>query len=97
MREIDRALIAGDTDRGAVCAGHDVRAKPERFDYAHNIVDLALAGAGVHYDEHGVKSRLFTGNNTLRSNLTRSFRFCLDQNRRKCMLDFGPMLLVLGW
>ena len=65
--------------------------------HADDVVDLALAGAGVHYDEHGVKRRLLTGNYTLRSNLTRSFRFCLDQNRRKRTLNFGPMLLVLGW
>ena len=55
MREIDRALIAGDSDRGAVRARHDVRAESERFDDANHVVDLALSGAGVHYDEHGVK------------------------------------------
>src|SRR5712691_9264870 len=39
--------------------------------------------------------RLLTGNNTLRSNLTHAFCFCLDQNGRKRSLDLGAMLLVL--
>src|ERR1700730_1056976 len=39
--------------------------------------------------------RLLTENYTLRSNLTRDLRFCLDQNWRKRTLDLGPMFLVL--
>ena len=41
--------------RGPVRARHHVRTEPERFDNANHVVDLALSGAGVHYDEHGVK------------------------------------------
>src|SRR5205085_12408737 len=61
LREIDRSLIAGDSDRGAVRAGHDMRAEPERLDNANHIIDLALPGAGVHYDEHGVKGVYLPG------------------------------------
>ena len=95
MREIDRTLIAGDSDRGSVRARHNVRTEAKRFDHANDVVDLGLPGAGVHYDEHGVKRRLFTGNYTLRSNLTHSFCFRFEHNRRQCPLDFSPMLLVL--
>src|SRR5205823_8020254 len=95
MRKIDRALIAGDTDRGPTRPRHDVRAESERFDHANDVVGLALTGAGVHYDEHDVERRLFIGNYTLRSNLTHSVGFCLDQNWRKRTLDLGPMFLIL--
>src|SRR5439155_23547821 len=83
MRKIDRALITGNSDRGPVRARHNVRAETERFDRANNVVDLALAGAGVHYDEHGVKRRLLTGNYTHRSNLTHAFYFWPGQNWRR--------------
>src|SRR5439155_24720005 len=95
MREIDRTLIAGDSDRGSVRARHNVRTEAKRFDHANDVVDLALTGAGVHYDEHGVKRRLLTGNYTLRSNLTHLFRFRSERNRRQRPLDLGPMFLVL--
>src|SRR5262249_2098352 len=93
MREIHCALIASHADRGPVCAGHNVRAKTERFDDAHDVVDFGLARVGVHYNEHG--RRLLTGNYTLRSNLTRVARFWPEQNGRQHTLDLGPVLLVL--
>src|SRR5215472_115407 len=93
MREIDRALIAGDADGGPVRAGHNVRPKAKRFDHTDYVVDLALAGVSCHYNEHGVKRRLLTRNYTLRSNF--SFRFWTKQNGRQHALDFRPVLLVL--
>ena len=78
MREIDRALIAGHADGRPVRARHDVRPKTERLDHANDVVDLGFARMGVHYDEHGVKRRLLTGNYTLWSNLTHAFRFWPD-------------------
>jgi hypothetical protein len=38
-----------------------VRAEPERLDDANHVVDLALSGGGVHYDEHGVKGVYLPG------------------------------------
>jgi hypothetical protein len=61
MRKIDRPLIAGDSNRGPIGARHRVRAEPERLDDANHVVDLALSGAGVHYDEHGVKGVYLPG------------------------------------
>src|SRR4029077_12869839 len=88
-------LIAGDANRCPIRAGHDMRAKAERFDDADDVVDLALPSMCCHYDEHGVKRRLLIRNYALRSNLTRVFRSWSKQDRRQHALDLGPMLLVL--
>jgi hypothetical protein len=38
-----------------------VRTEAKRFDHANDVVDLGLPGAGVHYDEHGVKGGYLPG------------------------------------
>src|SRR5256885_2374073 len=97
MRKVDRALIAGPTDRRPACPRHDVNAKTERLDHANDVVDLRLARVSCHYNEHGVKRRLLTRNYTLRSNLTHRFRFRPQRNRGQHLFDLGPMLFVLRW
>ena len=50
------ALFAQGGDDGALGADDDVAAQPELFDPLDDVVDLLLAGAGFHDDDHGTAS-----------------------------------------
>ena len=49
-RGIDRALVAGNANRGPGGARHDMRAVAELFDQADDVRDLAFPRAGFHDD-----------------------------------------------
>src|SRR5260370_450293 len=51
--EVDGALVAGDTDRGAEGPRHGLSLQAEAFNALANFADLLLGGVRLHDDEHG--------------------------------------------
>ncbi len=48
--EIDGAVVAGDADGGASCAGNGVGFQAEGFDAIADVLDLSLGGVRLHDD-----------------------------------------------
>ena len=47
---LDFPLIAGDSDGGLLCAGHDVRTKAQALDFFADALDIGRDGQSGHYD-----------------------------------------------